>query len=165
MSSIVFQEIREFRSLAYSSWASYNTPWHNDKEGNFMGYVGCQADKTLEAISVFKDIALNMPLKPERLEQTKSSLIKGINSKRPNFRRFPSMVSSWMMKGYTEDPRKTQVDYFNTMSFDDIVNFQKEHVSNQPMTITILTDKERIDMEELKKFGEIIILDKDDILN
>ena len=56
MSSIVFQEIREFRSLAYSSWASYNTPWHNNKEGNFMGYVGCQADKTLEAILVFKDI-------------------------------------------------------------------------------------------------------------
>ena len=33
------------------------------------------------------------------------------------------------------------------------------------MTITILTDKERIDMEELQKFGEIIILNKDDILN
>ena len=51
------------------------------------------------------------------------------------------------------------------MSFDDIVNFQKQHISDRPMTITILTDKERIDMEELKKFGEIIILDKDDILN
>ena len=130
-----------------------------------MGYVGCQADKTLEAISVFKDIALNMPLKPERLEQTKSGLIKGINSKRPNFRRFPSMVSSWMMKGYVDDPRKAQVDYFNTMSFDDIVDFQKQHISDRPMTITILTDKERIDMEELKKFGEIVILEKKDILN
>ena len=75
------------------------------------------------------------------------------------------MVSNWMMKGYFDDPRKAEVDYFNTMSFDDIINFQKQHISDRPMTITILTDKERIDMKELKKFGEIIILDKDDILN
>ena len=75
------------------------------------------------------------------------------------------MVSTWSKQGYSDDPRKNQVNYFNKMSFDDIVDFQKAHISNKPMTITILTDKERIDMEELKKFGEIIILDKDDILN
>ena len=55
--------------------------------------------------------------------------------------------------------------YSPTMSFDDIVDFQKQHISDRPMTITILTDKERIDMEELKKFGEIVILEKKDILN
>ena len=80
MSSIVFQEIREFRSLAYSSWGQFIRPWYNGNKGSFIGYVGCQTDKTLEAISVFKDITVNMPQKPERLEQIKSSLIKSINS-------------------------------------------------------------------------------------
>jgi Predicted Zn-dependent peptidases len=165
MSSFVFQEIREFRSFAYSFWARYFAPWKNGEEGMFWGYVGCQADKTMEAISVFKDITLNMPLKPERLEQTKSGLIKGINSKRPNFRQFPNSVSAWQFQGYTDDPRKAEVKYYESMSFDDIANFQKQHLSDKPMTITILTDQERINMDELAKFGEIIILDKKDILN
>ena len=165
MGSLVFQEIREFRSLAYSCRASYNRPFFNGKKGYFRGYIGCQADKSLEAISVFKDLALNMPEKPERLEQIKSGLIKGINSNRPRFRSYPSWVSGWMKRGYTDDPRKKRVDYFETMSFDEIVTFQKDNISGRPMAITILTDEKRVDMEKLKEYGEIITLKKKDIFN
>ena len=165
MSSIVFQEIREFRSLAYSSWAYYNRPWYNNNNGYFIGYVGCQADKTIEAISVFKDITLNMPLKPNRIEQTRSGLINSINSKRLHFRKFPKKVSDWIKMGYLEDPRKNQVNFFNQMSFNDIIDFQKLHIANKPTIITIVTDLKRIDMEELRKYGEIVLLKKKDILN
>ena len=33
------------------------------------------------------------------------------------------------------------------------------------MAITILTDKNRVDMEKLKEYGEIITLEKKDIFN
>jgi len=165
MSSIVFQEIREFRSLAYSSWANYYNPWYNDKQGYFSGYIGCQGDKTIEAITVFKDITHNMPEKVERIDQVRSSLIKGINSNRPNFRRFPSMILNWLKQGYQEDPRIKRVDYYNNMKFDDIVNFQNLHIKSKPTVITILADKKQVDMKELDKMGEVIFLNKKDILN
>ena len=165
MGSLVFQEIREFRSLAYSTRASYSASFYNGKKSYFNGYVGCQTDKSLDAISVFKDLALNMPAKPERLEQIKSSLIKGINSNRPSFRSFPGMVATWSKQGYDTDPRKTRVIYYENMPFADIVEFQKENISGKPMAITILTDKKRVDMEKLKDYGEIITLKKKDIFN
>jgi len=165
MGSIVFQEIREFRSLAYSCRASYNRPYFNGKTGYFSGYIGCQTDKTMDAISVFKDLALNMPEKSDRLEQIKSGLIKSINSNRPRFRSYPSWVSGWVKRGYTDDPRKNRVKYYESMSFEEIVKFQKENISGRPMAITMLTDKKRVDIEKLKEYGEIITLKKKDIFN
>ena len=114
---------------------------------------------------MFKNITHNIPEKPERVEQVKSSLIKGINSKRPNFRRFPGMVLNWKKQGYDEDPRIKNVDYYNAMSFEDIIQFQEKHIKSKPTAITILADKKQIDMKKLEKFGEIKILKKKDILN
>ena len=166
MSSIVFQEIREFRSLAYSAWGYFVRPSRDGNRGNFIGYVGCQADKTMDAISVFKDITFNMPEKPERINQIKSSLIQSINSDRPNFRAYPSIVMDWKRKmNYFEDPRKKQIDYYKKMSFRDIMKFQKKHIVNKPMVITIYTDIKLIDMNELSEYGEIIILEKSDFIN
>ncbi|MAV64959.1 MAG: hypothetical protein CMG00_07195 [Candidatus Marinimicrobia bacterium] len=165
MSSIVFQEIREFRSLAYSSWGYFRRPWRNSNPGVFIGYVGCQTDKTLESISTFKEILINMPQKPERIEQVQSSLIKSINSERPNFRAYPSIVSNWKKMGYINDPRKNQVEYFKNMSFSEIVDFQKNQIAVKPLVISILTDTNRVSMKGLKQYGEMIILNKKDILN
>ncbi len=165
MGSLVFQEIREFRSLAYSCGAGYISPFYSENEGYFNGYIGCQADKTIEAITVFNDITFNMPEKPDRMSQITSGLIKGINTNRPSFRRFPSMLSNWMKKGYKEDPRKKRVDYYETMNFNDVINFQKNNILGRSMLITILTDVERVDMEQLKKFGKIVEVNREDILN
>ena len=51
------------------------------------------------------------------------------------------------------------------MMSSDIIDFQRDHILNKSTTITILTDIKRINMEDLKQYGEIIILDKEDILN
>ena len=165
MGSIVFQEIREFRSLAYSCGANYSTPFYSGNDGYFGGYIGCQTDKSIEAIKVFKDISYNMPEKPDRLNQIQSGLIKSINSNRPSFRDFPVRISNWIKQGHIDDPRKAHVDYYEKMSFDDIINFQKQTISDKPMVITILTDTKRVNTLELKQFGEIITLQKKDILN
>ncbi len=165
MGSIIFQEIREFRSLAYSSGGGYKTNFYNNKKGYFSGYVGCQADKSLEAITVFKDLTLNMPEKPDRMEQIKSGLIKSINANRPSFRSFPSRVSNWLKQGYLDDPRKDQVSFYENMTFDDIVNFQKDNIAGRPIVITLLTDTKQVNSEDLSQFGKVIKLKKKDILN
>ena len=72
--------------------------------------------------------------------------IKGINSKRPNFRRFPGMVLNWKKQGYDEDPRIKNVDYYNAMSFEDIIQFQEYLIKSKATAFTILADNKQIDM-------------------
>ena len=106
-----------------------------------------------------------MPEKPDRLNQIQSGLIKSINSNRPSFRSFPIKVSNWIKQGHSDDPRKSHVAYYNKMSFDDIIEFQKQTIADKPMVITILTDTKRVNTKELDKFGKVITLKKKDILN
>ena len=74
-------------------------------------------------------------------------------------------VSNWIKQGHADDPRKAYVTYYNNMSFDDIIGFQKNTIAEKPMVITILTDTKRVNTEDLKQFGEIITLQMKDILN
>ena len=53
MSGLVFQEIREFRSLAYSAYGTYRRPFFFDESGRFEGFMGTQADKTMDAIETY----------------------------------------------------------------------------------------------------------------
>ena len=50
MSSVVFQNIREAKALAYSTYAVYNSASMRNKPNIMMGYVGTQADKFHDAI-------------------------------------------------------------------------------------------------------------------
>ena len=163
MNSIVFQEIREFRSLGYSAWGNYFTPLKNDKPGYLKGFVSTQSDKTMEAIEAFSNLILNMPEKEERLDIVKNSLTQSVNSERPTFRDLTFTVANWDKQGYKHDPRKTRIDKYNTMKFSDITNFYKNQIKDKPYIITIVGDAKRINLDELKKYGKIIELDKKDI--
>ena len=163
MSSIVFQEIREFRSLAYSTFAQYSLAPMEGENNSFIGYVGCQADKTIESVKVMNDLILNMPEKPERLEMIKSSLIESSKTSKPSFRNLIERIESWKRQGFDDDPNKLLLEQYNNLSFKSIVDFYKAEIQNKPMIITIVGDVSRFNLEELKRYGEIIMVKKSDL--
>jgi len=59
MSGIVFQELRESRALAYSVGAVYSTAAAKGEQNIMIGAIGCQADKTTEALDAFLDLFEN----------------------------------------------------------------------------------------------------------
>ncbi len=163
MSSIVFQEIREFRSLAYSAYAYLGNPFHDGKPGYLSGTLSTQADKTTEAIEAMKELIVNMPQKPERIDQVKNSLIQDISSNKPTFRWISRSTEYWRMKGYTEDPAKYNLDIYKELSFDDILNVWEKNVAGKPVVLLVVGDENRIDMEKLKSYGTFVELDLDDV--
>jgi zinc protease len=66
-SGLVLKEIREFRSMAYSAGAIHRRPSNHGSPFVFSGYIGTQADKTIEAIDIFMNLVRNMPEKEEKL--------------------------------------------------------------------------------------------------
>ncbi|MFN7013920.1 MAG: insulinase family protein, partial [Bacteroidia bacterium] len=109
MSSLIFQEIREFRSLAYSAYGRYNVAPLKGKNNRFNAYIGCQADKTEDALEAMMNIIRNMPEKPERMDGIKSALVLSAQTTRPEFRNVISNVERWYDKGYTENPFKSKI--------------------------------------------------------
>lgn len=163
MSSLVFQEIREFRSLAYSAYGNYRTAKYHGHRNRFLGYIGCQSDKTNEAIDAMMNLINDMPLKPERMEVISSSLIQRATSSKPNFREQLNKIEEWTNQGYTIDPNEYNLTYFKNLTFDNILQFYQEHVKNKPVSIAIVGDSKRFDKEKLSQYGEIIEVKEADL--
>src|SRR5437867_1548757 len=70
MSGIVFQELREARALAYSVFAVYSNGGRRGEQNVMLGAIGCQADKTTEAVEGLAEVFENLPVSKERLAET-----------------------------------------------------------------------------------------------
>ena len=154
-SGLVLQEIREYRSLAYSAGAWYVSPSHAGLNNYFIGMIGTQADKTLDAMKVFYALKKDMPEKPERMSFIKPYLAQTCITARPTFRNLTFSIASWKEMGYDADPSILIDEKAKTISFDDISNFYKKTIRNQAIVTMIVGDKSKINMKELAKYGEI----------
>jgi len=163
MSSVVFQEIREFRSLAYSAYGYYGLAQLPGKDNRFRGFIGCQSDKTNEAIEVMDSLINFMPEKPDRMERIISALTEKAQSARPNFRYLDRTYNYWLRVGYTEDPNKTNINKYADLDFQTIVDFQKAELKDKPLVITIVGDVSKFDIDRLKEIGEVIMVKEKDL--
>jgi len=162
---LLMQEIREYRSMAYGAGGGYRTPGLLDKPAWFTGVIQTQNDKASAAIDVYMDLVRNMPVKAGRLDVLKSKLELSAATTRPDFRQLPMTIDYWERMGYTEDPMKAQLPIYKEMTFDDIVNFEKAYIKEQPMVIMVVGDKKRIDMKALAKYGKVVELKLSDIFS
>jgi predicted Zn-dependent peptidase len=164
-SGLVLQEIREYRSLAYAAGAFYSTPPKEGAETQFYGYVGTQADKTLEALEVFYGLIRGMPHKKDQMENIRTYLVQSALTATPSFRDLSAIISDWKTEGYSDDPRKKQVPVYATMSFKDIVRFYRDNIKEKPIVCSFAGDKKRIDMKGLQKYGTIVEVEEKSLFN
>jgi zinc protease len=165
MSSIVFQEIREFRSLAYSAYAHFSNPFYTDKPGYLRGFLSTQADKTTEAIDAMQELYVNIPQLPERTDHVKMALIQELNSNRPTFRNISQSVEYWRKKGYNDDPSRFNLEVYENLHFEQIISVWEKNIAHKPLIFVVVGDEKRIDMEKLKQYGAFTELSKKDVFS
>ena len=165
MSSLMFQEIREFRSFAYRTSGRYQLPNHAHKgtAGSFTAMLSTQSDKTLDALGVLDSLIREMPLKPERMEAVKQTLVNRINNDYPPFRNLSEKVASARMEGFDRDPAEEFLRDIATMDMQDISRFYREQISGRPVVYVIAGNRKHIDMKKLAEYGTIIKVKKKDI--
>ena len=165
MSSLMFQEIREFRSFAYRTSGRYQLPNHAHKgtAGSFTAMLSTQSDKTLDALGVLDSLIREMPLKPERMEAVKQTLVNRINNDYPPFRNLSEKVASTRMEGFDRDPAEEFLRDIATMDMQDISRFYREQISGRPVVYVIAGNRKQIAMKKLAKYGTIIKVKKKDI--
>ncbi len=164
MSSVMFQEIREFRSLAYRVQAKYKLPPLRavQEPGYFEAMLSTQADKTTDALEVMASLLREMPVKPERLPAVKQAIVNRIHNRYPPFRELSETIAALQEEGYTADPNRSLTDDLPAIGMDDVVRFYNENIRNTPPTYILVGDARKIDLGKISAFGKVIRLkDKD----
>ncbi len=163
-SGLVLQEIREYRSLAYSAWGRYFHPLKYGERSFLNSFVGCQSDKTNEAVDVMMRLIRNLPEKPERMDLIKSSLQQKIFTDYPSYRLVSSRIEGLKKLGYRKDPNELAYPDFEKLQFDDLMSLYEKHIKEKPVVITIYGNKNKINWNELARFGDVEELKLKDVI-
>lgn len=155
MSSIVFQELREARALAYSAYAAYSQGGRANAQNLMIGSIGTQTDKTVDAVSAFLDLMENMPQSEPRFEESVNSLINRYRTSKLNFREVIGAVRGWERLELEGDPRRARYEALQNATLADMIEFQQQHVKDRPKIISIVGDLSIIDVAELEQFGSV----------
>ena len=156
MAGLVFQEIREFRALAYSAGAWYERDENRAQRGYLRGYVGCQADKTFEALDVMLGLITDMPAQPERVDLVRSALLRSQETASPSFRELQDQIDEWRWRGYAGDPRRWLIPAYDKLTFEDIAAFYKQQIADRPVAIMVVGDPRKVKPRRLKKYGRFV---------
>jgi len=156
MAGLVFQEIREFRALAYSANARYRRDENVQQGGHLVGYVGCQADKTVEALDVMLGLIREMPARPERLDLVRLALVRSQETESPAFRELQDTVRTWNEMGWTEDPRRTLLPAYEALDYAAIERFWKSRIAGRPVAIMVVGDPRKVKRAQLEKYGRVV---------
>jgi predicted Zn-dependent peptidase len=158
MNSIVFQELREARALAYSAGSQYISPGRLDQLQMNLCYIGCGTNKLKEAVEAFDELLLNMPENEASFTIAKDALLTSYRTNRISPENLVWNYLSWQRLGINEDPRKENFEKIQTLNFADIKQFQQEYVTNKPRTFIVLGKTKEMDMKFLKTIGKVKVL-------
>ena len=163
MAGLVFQELREARALAYSAWAHFFTPSRPDEENILVGSIGCQADKTLDAVHAFMELLENMPINQTRWESAHSSILSTYRTTPLPYRGTAGYIYDIQALGHKEDPRKDRFERTSKASKKVLEDFYKNSIQPKSKLLSIVGDSSKIDLSELKKIGPIRTITKDQL--
>ena len=163
LNSVVFREIREYRSLAYSAWATFKNPYKFTSPSYLYCSTSTQADKTKETIDIFTGLIDNMPTNTLRLAMIKNSLLNSINNRNINFRNMSSQIARWKLEGFKGDPNTYYFDYYQNMRWENIHEFYNSNVAGRYRWITIVGNSKSFDPKKLIKFVDFQELKLKDI--
>lgn len=167
MSSLMFQEIREFRSLAYRASSSMENPpiKLTDKAMLFNMFLSTQADKTTDALEALQSLLIDMPLSDKRLQAAKESLINQAQSAYPNFREKTQRIAHYLQQGYTKDPNELLVEDVSKLTLSDLEDFYKKNIQGQTVVYIVIGNKSKINMKQLAQIGKVEEMKLKDFLN
>ncbi|MDR0384629.1 MAG: insulinase family protein [Prevotellaceae bacterium] len=163
MNSIVFQEMREARGLAYHAGASYSSPGKPDRSYYLTTMIATQTDKLADANAAFIEILNNMPKSEKAFDIAKESIISNIRTAR-TLR--DAVLWNYLKAeefGYNYDSQKDVFEKVKNMTLSDVEIFQEKYVKNRPYTYCILGDINDMDMNFINTLGKVRTLTQEEI--
>ena len=155
MSGIVFQEIRESKALAYSTFAAFGTPAKKATPFYMTAYVGCQADKLNESINAMQELLDHLPKSEKLFNNSKSGIKNTIATTRTTKTGILFSYLNAQKKGINYDMNEKMYREVDKFSFADINTFHAQNISKKPYTLTVVGKEDKLNWNVLSKFGTV----------
>ncbi len=155
MASIVFQEVREARGMAYSAWAGYDSPYRPDRSFYISGFVGTQVDKLGMATQTMNDILTDLIKNQNFLDIAKRSIRNTIATERINR---TDLFFRWLQyqdMEFNRDIRKDIYEMMESASMDDLSAFFDTYIMGKPYAYLFIGNVAEMDRSVLNKLGEV----------
>lgn len=164
MSSIVFQDIRESKALAYSTFSTFQTPSRPEDPYYILSYVGTQSDKLADAITAMNALHTELPQSDQSYMAAREALRNKLETERVT--RADILFNALDAEKFnrTEDSRKALYESIDRFSFDQLSAFHAARYPNAKYALLVIGSKETIDKELLKKYGEVVELSVEDVM-
>ena len=143
MAGLVFQELREARALAYSAWAHFFTPARPQDENILVGAIGCQADKTIEAVHAFIELLDNMPINQTRWDSAHSAILSAYRTNPISSRSIAGFVYDFTALGLNQDPRSNRYKSLQEANIDTLGGFYEKEIKPRSILLSIVGDAEK----------------------
>jgi len=163
MGSVVFQTLRESKALAYSTFASYETPSRKEDPFFILAYIGCQADKLNEAVDGMNALLNDLPVSEKGFELAKTGEKKDIETERYTEDEIVFAYLGDKQKGLDFDQRKDEYAALDGLTMDDVKKFHEQQIAGKAYTYCVVASQKRIRLEDLRKRGEVRVLTLEEI--
>lgn len=167
MNSIVFQEMREARGLAYSATARYAVPAKKGETYFFTTFIATQNDKMMDAVNAFDEIINKMPQSEAAFNIAKENLVAYHRTRRLLGSDVINYYQNLKKLGFdcSVDPRKAEFEKVQQFTLQDVIDFQKEVIKDRKYVIGILGTEKDLDMKALTpaKYGKVERVSLEDI--
>ena len=158
MGSVVFQTIRESKALAYSTYAAVLNPGKKDDAFSVVAYVGTQADKLNDAVAGMNELLNDLPQAEQNFANNRKALMKDIETDRITKDDIIFNYLAATKKGVDHDLRRDNYALYNSITLNDISAYHKNQLSKKPYTYCIVASEKKINLEDLKKYGDVKVL-------
>jgi predicted Zn-dependent peptidase len=163
MSSVLFQDLRESKALAYSTYSRYNQPNKLSKKYYNMSYIGSQADKLGEAMKGLSDLLNEMPKADGSFSSAKDLILQEMRTQRITKADILFNYLEALDLGNNYDIRKDIFEKVQNFTFNDIKNFQEQTIKNKERTVLVLGKKDNLDLKVLEKYGSVKFLTLEEV--
>ena len=153
LSSIVFQEIRESKSLAYSAYVSYAANSELNHPDYITTYIGTQPDKLQIAVDTMTELMTELPEVKVQFENAKNSALKQIASQRVTRTNIFFNTLRLRKLNIHHDFRKDIYRQIESLKFEDLKDFYDHYIKSVQFNTAIIGKKENLNREAVDKMG------------
>ncbi|SEH38818.1 M16 family metallopeptidase [Chryseobacterium culicis] len=153
LSSIVFQEMRESKSLAYSAYVSYAANSEIKHPDYITTYIGTQPDKLMIAVDTLNELMEELPEVPIQFENARNAALKQIASTRVSRENVFFNTLNLKKLNIYHDFRKDIYEQIRNLKFEDLKEFYKTRIKSVHFNTAIIGKKENLDMDAVNKMG------------
>lgn len=163
MNTIVFQELREARGLAYSAGASYSTPAKKENKETVSTFIITQNDKMTDCMRTFNEIIDTMPQSQRAFDLAKQAVEKRLRTQRTTKFGIINSYLSAQRLGLTTSPARLAYDGLGAVTMERMAAFERETMAAKPWRYIVLGNEKELDMPALEKIGTIRRLTTEEI--